>query len=35
MQWIRTIDRLPKSGQVIETKVDDDKGVRNASNIEA
>jgi len=29
MQWIRTIDRLPKSGQVVETKVEDKDGIRN------
>jgi len=28
-EWIKTKDRLPLNGEIVETKIDDEKGERN------
>ena len=31
--WTRTADLLPTDGMVVETKIDDDQGVRNVQRL--
>lgn len=31
--WIKTTDSLPENQEVVETKVDDEKGVRNEAQL--
>lgn len=33
MSWIKTSDRLPANGQVVKTKIEDEKGVRNEQEL--
>jgi hypothetical protein len=33
MKWISVKDKLPKQGQVVNTKIDDSKGVRNEQQL--
>jgi hypothetical protein len=33
MEWIRTIDRLPPNDKVVQTKIDDNQGVRNMQTL--
>ena len=32
-EWIKTNDELPPEGEVVETKIDDTKGVRNEDKL--
>ena len=32
-EWIRVADRLPEEGTVVETKIDDEKGLRNEQTL--
>lgn len=31
--WIKVSERLPKNGEVVLTKIDDDEGVRNCARL--
>ena len=33
MGWIKVADELPPEGVVVETKIDDDKGCRNQTQL--
>lgn len=32
-EWIKCAERLPEEGQVVMTKIDDEKGVRNTQEL--
>lgn len=32
-EWVRCADRLPADGKVVETKIDDSRGVRNEQSL--
>jgi hypothetical protein len=32
-EWIKCLDRLPKEGLIVETKIDDYDGVRNEQDL--
>jgi len=33
IDWIPVSEQLPESGQLVETKIDDDAGIRNVQNL--